>query len=144
MSATPTPRRGSALQPFEERLNTRYGVTLELQFKLLKGKTVQYVGLGRTLNISTGGVLFQADDFVEGTTVLEQDRLVVLEINWPCRLEDGCPIKLVARGKIVRRDSNRVALKIFRHEFHTAGARLTNPKVTSANTGSVGVVRSVG
>jgi hypothetical protein len=124
MSATPTPRRGTAHHPFEERLNTRYSVTLELQFKLLKGKTVEYVGLGRTLNISTGGVLFRADDSAQVATALEQDRLIVLEIKWPCRLEDGCPIKLVARGKIVRWDANRIALKILKHEFHTAGARL--------------------
>lgn len=77
--------------------------------------------------MSTGGVLFEADDFVEGATAA-QNRVIILEIKWPWLLDDGCPIKLVARGWIVRRDAKGIALRIAKHEFRTAGARLKKPK----------------
>ena len=107
----------------DQRLNGRYPITLELQYKLLNKGRVEHLGVGRTLNISSGGVLFQADGILPPTGPIE------LALTWPFLLEGICNLKLVMRGRVVRCDagSRAIAVKAEYHEFHTAGVR--SPKV---------------
>jgi len=101
----------------EQRLNGRYPITLELQYKLLSKGRVEKLGNGRTLNISSGGVLFETDD------LLPPDGPIELAMNWPFLLEGVCSLKLVMRGRIVRSDPKvkAAAVKAEYHEFRTAG-----------------------
>jgi hypothetical protein len=98
-------------------LNERYPITLELQYKLLSGGRVEQLGVGRTLNVSSGGVLFESDDLLPAGGPIE------LAMNWPFLLEGICSLKLVMRGRIVRCDPNSkaAAVKAEYHEFRTAG-----------------------
>src|SRR6266851_5797476 len=73
----------------DQRLNGRYPITLELQYKLLNKGRVEHLGVGRTLNISSGGVLFQADGILPPTGPIE------LALTWPFLLEGICNLKLV-------------------------------------------------
>ena len=52
---SPSEKAGS-----DQRLRGRYPIALELQYKLLNKGRVEYLGVGQTLNISSGGVLFEA------------------------------------------------------------------------------------
>jgi hypothetical protein len=100
------------------RVKRRYPITLELQYKLLNKDRVEHLGIGRTLNISSGGVLLEVD------TILPTAGPIELAIRWPFLLEGVCNLKLVMRGRIVRYEANPkiIAVKADYHEFHTAGA----------------------
>lgn len=106
-------------QQVDQRANGRYPIALEVQYKLLRGDRVVSVGCGKTLNISSGGVLLETDQ------PLPQSGVVELAIQWPFLLRDVCSLKLVMRGRIVRRDyhSKATAVRAESHEFRTAGVR---------------------
>jgi len=113
----------------DQRLNGRYPITLELQYKLLNKGRVEHLGVGRTLNISSGGVLFEADGLLPPTGPIE------LALSWPFLLEGICNLKLVMRGRIVRCDtsSRAIAVKTEFHEFHTAGVRSSKVRTMTAS-----------
>ncbi|MBZ5594938.1 MAG: PilZ domain-containing protein [Acidobacteriia bacterium] len=121
----------SEQQRAEQRLNGRYPITLELQYKLLNKGRVEQLGVGRTLNISSGGVLFETDELLPATGPIE------LALSWPFLLQGICNLKLVMRGKIVRCDSGSrvIAVKAEYHEFHTAGVH--TPKSRTMTAGAV-------
>jgi hypothetical protein len=104
----------------DQRSHRRYSVTLDLEYKLLKRGRVVQLGSGRTVNISSRGILFEASEsFALG------DRIELM-ISWPFLLERVCPLKLVIRGRVVRvDDGNRIAVSVTYHEFRTSRARIT-------------------
>lgn len=73
-------------------------------------------GDGKTLNISSSGVLFTTEQ------MLLPGRRLELSISWPAQLNNKCALKLVARGRIVRFEKGRAALEIQQYEFRTASA----------------------
>jgi hypothetical protein len=70
-------------------------------------------GTSETLNISSKGVLFRADE------ALEPGQLVQISLDWPARLEKQIPLKLVAEGRIVRNVKGVAAMTIEKYEFRT-------------------------
>jgi hypothetical protein len=101
----------------DQRLNRRYPIALEVEYKLLRKGRVERLGLGRSLNISSGGVLFEANEPLPAGSSVE------VMMHWPFLLEGVCPLKLVIYGSVVRSDSKGVAVRTKHHEFRTAGAR---------------------
>jgi hypothetical protein len=87
---------------------------LELQYKILDLTSVE-VGLGRTINMSSTGVLFMAERRFAVGDLLE------LAIEWPLPLENGCPLKLITVGRVVRSEDARAAIAIGRYEFRLRG-----------------------
>jgi hypothetical protein len=117
---SPTPglvRVASTAEPqrSDPRLHRRYPITLDVQYKLLNKDRKKRFGFARTLNMSSVGVLLAADDSLPASSLIE------LAINWPFLLNGVCPLRLVMRGRIVRSDSNGVAIQVWHHEFRTAG-----------------------
>lgn len=73
-------------------------------------------GTGRTVDISSGGILIVTD-----RPLLPGMRLEI-EVDWPLITTDEGSLKLSIQGRIVRSEENDVALagvKILRHTFHT-------------------------
>ena len=101
----------------DQRLDRRYPITLEIEYRLLSKGRVERRGLGKTLNVSSGGLLFQANDSLPFGSPIE------IMMNWPFMLEGVCPLKLVIQGRVVRTDSKGVAVRTKQHEFRTAGTR---------------------
>ncbi len=101
----------------DRRTKRRYPIHLDVQYKLLKHRRVEHLGSGRTLNISSGGVLFEADGLMPASGPIE------LALNWPFLLHGSCNLKLVIRGRIVRTNNKAIAIKAEFHEFRTTGAR---------------------
>lgn len=97
----------------DRRSRNRYPITLQLQYKL--GTGLVRLGFGHTINISSGGVLFEGDDYLPNGGKIE------LALNWPFLLQGSCGLKLVMRGRIVRRERNKVAVKAEFREFRTVG-----------------------
>ena len=103
----------------DQRAKDRYPITLELQYKVLDRGRVERVGIGRTVNISSNGVLFETDQSLPTGGTVE------LAMKWPFLLRGICGMKLVVRGRIVRSHANTTttAVRAESHEFRTAGFR---------------------
>ena len=112
----------------ERRTKRRYPIHLEVQYKVLKHRRVERLGAGRTLNISSGGVLFEADG------ILPPNGPIELALNWPFLLHGSCNLKLVIRGRIVRSADKSIAIRAEFHEFRTAGVRAPLMEVADAQT----------
>ena len=91
-------------------------------------------GDGKTLNISSSGVLFTTE------LILLPGRRMELSINWPAQLNNKCALKLVARGRVVRFEKGRAALEIQQYEFRTAsvGPAVAALAVPAASNGPGG------
>ncbi len=100
----------------DRRAKARFPVEEEVRYRLLDGKKCAAAGVGRTLNISSSGILFMAD------ACLMPGKQVELAINWPAQLNAKCPLRLVARGRVTRCRGRRVAVEIDNYEFRTRGA----------------------
>ncbi len=111
----------------DQRAHRRYPIALDIEYKLVQKGRVQRQGLGKTLDVSSGGVCFQCSD------ALPPDSHIELVITWPFLLEGVCPLSLVMHGRVVRTDGQRVAIQAKHHEFRTAGTRA--PRVPSRSEG---------
>jgi hypothetical protein len=84
-------------------------------FKVLSKRHGLEQGGGTTINMSSGGVLFDTDQ------VLLPGKRVEMAISWPAQLDNKCSLKLVARGRVVRFEPGRAAVEIQQYEFRTMG-----------------------
>lgn len=117
----------SAEKPNERRFKRRYPIALEVQYKVMKHRRVERLGCGRTLNISSGGVLFEADGSLPASGPIE------LALNWPFLLHGSCGLKLVIWGRIVRTKDKATAIRAEFHEFRTAGQRAQTAEAVCAS-----------
>src|ERR1022692_2675732 len=112
----------------DRRLDRRYHLQLELKWKLIRRRRILDTGTGRTMDVSSGGICFDAG------RSLPEGLNVELSISWPVLLRNLAPMQLVAIGKIVRCNGRRVAMQTVQHEFRTAG-------IASAHTTQLETVR---
>jgi hypothetical protein len=110
-----TPQAQSDTIGGERRQDRRYHLQLELKWKLIRRKRVLDTGTGQTIDVSSGGILFDAGRH------LPEGLNVELSIAWPVLLHNVAPMQLIASGKIVRAEGRRVAIQTVQHEFRTAG-----------------------
>ena len=97
----------------ERRGNSRFPVKEDVRYRVLQSKAVQVSGSGKTLDMSSGGILFTTSER------LQPGRLVEIAVSWPARLHGTCPLQLVATGRVVRSDDDTAAVRIERYEFKT-------------------------
>jgi hypothetical protein len=118
---SPTSISPSVVAPLEtpggtdRRSDCRYPIVLRLQYKLIRNGRVERLGSGTTINISSHGVLFDADDRLPTRSAIE------LAIEWPMLLQGSCGLKLIMRGRVVRASHKAVAIFADFREFRTAG-----------------------
>ena len=98
----------------DRRQSDRFPIEREVRYRVMNKRGADEAGDGKTLNISSSGVLFSTDQML-----LPGRRLEVF-INWPAQLNAKCALKLVARGRVVRFEQGRVAIEIQQYEFRTA------------------------
>ena len=101
----------------ERRTKKRFLIDQEVRYKMLYGQRIAETGVGRTLNISSGGVWFSTE------SMLTSGMPVELSMNWPVLLNDSCPMKLMIYGCVVRSNEKGAAVAIERYEFRTQGSR---------------------
>jgi PilZ domain len=96
----------------DRRESERFPIEREIRYRVLsKGKETG--GLGRTINMSSGGVLFTAE------SVLVPGRSLEVSVSWPAQLNAKCGLRLVARGRVVRFEEGKAVLQILQYEFRT-------------------------
>jgi hypothetical protein len=101
----------------ERRNKRRFMIDQEVKYKMLYGQRIAETGVGRTLNISSGGVWFSTENMLTSGMPVE------LSMNWPVLLNDSCPMKLMIYGCVVRSNEKGAAVAIERYEFRTQGSR---------------------
>ena len=80
---TPLPAKA----PHDERRDRRYPLHLKVQYQFLEAATVRWNGSGRTVDISSRGVLFESDG-----PMLDRGK-IILELDWPCFVGWGPPFE---------------------------------------------------
>ena len=95
------------------REDRRYALRLAVKWKLIRRRRVLDSGVGQTIDLSSGGILFDAG------REMPQGLNIELSITWPVMLHQIAPLQLVAAGRIVRADSQLVAILMTTHEFRT-------------------------
>jgi PilZ domain len=97
----------------ERRRSSRFPIEREVRYKTLNQRAEIMAGNGKTLNISSSGVLFTSDHDLPVGTRLE------VSISWPAQLNEKCLLNLVARGRVIRHSKGQLALQIQQYEFRT-------------------------
>ena len=105
----------------ERRRDRRYALELDVKWKLIRRRRVLDAGRAVTIDLSSGGVLIEADG------PLPSGLQVELAITWPVKLHNTAPMQLVITGKIVRVNGRRVAVRSLQHEFRTIGTPGEHP-----------------
>jgi PilZ domain len=99
----------------DRRRDRRYELQLDVKWKLIRRRRVLDTGTGQTIDVSSGGILFDAGRH------LPEGLNVELSITWPVLLHNVAPMQLLASGRIVRASGRRIAMQTLQHEFRTAG-----------------------
>lgn len=107
------PGSNLALKNPDRRHSDRFPIEREVRYRVLSKRSADEAGDGRTVNISSSGVLFTTEQ------ILLPGRRMELSISWPAQLDNKTSLKLVARGRVVRAGHGRAALEIQQYEFRT-------------------------
>ena len=96
------------------RATRRFAIEQDVLYKILDHRAAApESGVGKTLDISSGGVRFETQQR------LRPGKRVEVSVNWPAELDGGCPLKFVAVGRVVRAEETHAAMHIEQHEFRT-------------------------
>jgi hypothetical protein len=112
--------------PADRRNNARFPCRLAVSYRALEHPFFTGEAVSETLNISSKGLLFST------TEPLKAGQLLQVSVDWPARLENQVPLKLVAEGRIIRNSDGLAAMSIDKYEFRTrrtkeaADSRRTN------------------
>lgn len=100
----------------DRRGSDRFPIEREVRYKVLSERSADEAGSGKTVNMSSSGVLFTSEHF------LLPGKRVEVSISWPAQLNNTRNLKLVARGRVVRCENGKAALEIQQYEFRTSGS----------------------
>jgi c-di-GMP-binding flagellar brake protein YcgR len=109
----------------QDRSNCRYSVTADVTYQLTGYDKTITAGSGRSVDISSGGVLLETED------ILPVGVDIALQIAWPAKLDQQVRLALHVRGRTVRSDGNHTAVVITGKEFHTRRQAMTNEKAAA-------------
>lgn len=99
----------------DRRTSGRFPIERDLRYKILNADPAAS-GTGRTINISSTGVLFTAQ------APLPPGGQVQVLISWPARIDGKCRLRLKAEGRVVRCNGRQIAMAIEKYEFRTAAS----------------------
>lgn len=101
----------------DRRRRVRYPIELQVRYRPASTRRSAQDGTGRTINISSSGVLLTTDCF------LPLGKRMELSISWPVKLDETIPLQLLVGGVVVRSDDCGAAVEIMSHEFQVCGTR---------------------
>jgi hypothetical protein len=95
----------------ERRANRRYDLEFDIRYAVKSGKRVVSTGAGKSLNLSSSGLLFTAD------TMLEAGSRMIAAVRWPATPGRDVPLVLVVSGRVAWSTSEHTAMTISAHTF---------------------------
>lgn len=114
----------------DRRTNARFPCRLAVSYQALEHPFFSGTSSSETLNISSKGLLFSTDE------ALQPGQLLQVSVDWPARLENQVPLKLVAEGRIVRNLNGLAAMRIDKYEFRTRRTRIDGADKTENKSSS--------
>ena len=97
----------------QRRSDSRYPVAANVAYKLMGDGRILTEGRGRSVNISSSGLLIATE------AALPLGALIEIVIAWPAKLDDGVGLNLHVRGRTLRSYGNHTAVAITGYEFRT-------------------------
>ena len=91
----------------------RFPIELDMRYKTSSRRSETLIGTGKTVNISSSGVLFTSPHELPIGTRLE------IVIRWPMKLNEKCGLNLVGRGPVVRHARGQLAMRFQEWQFRT-------------------------
>jgi DNA-binding response OmpR family regulator len=110
----------------ERRNSARFPCRLAVSYQTLEHPILSGQGTSETLNISSKGILFTSNE------KFEMGQLVQVSLDWPARLENQVPLKLVAEGRVVRNADGQTAVTIDKYEFRTRRMPKPGPEASKS------------
>jgi len=111
----------------DRRVDRRYDLKLGLRWKLIRRRRLLDSGSGASLDLSSGGILFDAG------RPLPVGLNVELSISWPVLLHNTAPLQLIVYGRIVRVTGTNAAIATMQHEFRTVAQGADHRSATSSS-----------
>src|ERR1035438_7796634 len=102
----------------EKRKSNRFPVHQGIQYRDMDPRQGKSAGGGLTLDMSGSGIRISIQEPIPIGRILE------VSVDWPVRLDETCPLKVVLVGPVVRCEADWAALSILRYEFRTRGSGL--------------------
>src|SRR5882672_5050732 len=97
----------------DRRTKYRFPIHREVRYKLLHEGNLIGAGTGQSVNIGSGGVSLSLDrELLPGA-------FIELSMSWPILLNDACPMRFIAFGRVLRSVGRRSACTIDKYEFRT-------------------------
>ena len=100
-----------ATTPDHGRNAKRYDIGLSLRFTIRRRGRPPMPGVGRTINVSSSGMLFHTD------CKLAPGDSIIAGVDWPAVADDGAALVLLLTGYVVRFKGQSVAISISRNEL---------------------------
>lgn len=97
----------------ERRLTRRFPLRQEIRYQLVQSRCVAPLHVGRTLDVSSRGILFTTTEHLPVGHSLE------IAMHWPAQLNGDCPLQFMASGQVLRSDGTTAVMRIQRYEFRT-------------------------
>jgi hypothetical protein len=97
----------------DRRSKRRYGMDLDLTYKLVQEPGV--AGSGITRDLSRCGIFFSSLG-----RILPEESVLELSIRWPALLMGKVAVNLAIVGEVIRSSARGTAVRIQRYEFRTA------------------------
>jgi CheY-like chemotaxis protein len=121
----------------DRRTNARFPCRLAVSYQALEHPFFSGVATSETLNISSKGLLFATEE------ALQPGQLLQVSVDWPARLENQVPLKLVAEGRIVRNLNGLAAMRIDKYEFRTRRTKTQNAALHGPAGSNAGDTRQI-
>ena len=104
---------GNSWVTIGRRKAQRFPIELDMRYRALSRRSEGLTGIGRTINISSSGVLFTCQHELPVGTRLEVSML------WPMKLNEKCGLNLVGTGRVTRYSRGQLALQCQEWQFRT-------------------------
>ncbi len=110
----------------ERRKNARFPCRLAISYQTLEHPFVAGQATSETVDIGSKGLLFATQE------PFQQGQRLQVSLDWPVRLENQVPLKLVAEGRVVRSANGQTAMTIEKYEFRTRRTPAREPEPAAA------------
>lgn len=98
----------------ERRSKSRFPIRLGVRYRTLSGSPT-LVGEGKTLNMSSCGLLIAPDDEAQ----VQAGARLQLTVDWPMRLHGTTPLQLIVSCRVTRSDPEEFAVQLEQYLFRT-------------------------
>lgn len=97
----------------EKRTNLRFPMQRDCRLRVIAPNRRLPETPGKTLNLSSKGMLLSVDRAVPVGSALE------VVVHWPVQISEQCRLKMVARARVLRSTESEAAVEIESYEFRT-------------------------